>query len=115
MVTLFSGEESVLHGWTISRFRIEEEWLTNKEVLLRHHIMIRGFYGCQDSAATENTFQGILDSVCNKFREDFDMDSEGEWRNPLQFGTIDYRLFGSVLCHYAEGTTIVTERLAGGS
>jgi len=118
MLALFqygTGGAAVIHGWTVSRERVDETWLTNKEVVRVHHFKIRGYYGCKDSSATEDTFQNLLDTVSNKWREEFDMEGTAEQRTPLQFPMIDHRLFSGVLCHYAECTVAVTERLAGGS
>lgn len=105
----------LVSGWTVSRYRCDEEWLTNKEVTRTHHFKLRAYYGCKDSTATESTFQNLLDAVGNKFREEFDMDGTAELREPLQWPIIDYRLFSGTLCHYAEGTLAITERLTGGA
>ena len=112
--TTGAAPDTVIHGWTISRERVDERWLSNKEVVRVHHFKIRAYYGSQDSAATEDTFQDILEDVSDHWRSDFDMDGTAEQRTPLQFPVIDYRLFGGVLCHYAEGTTAITERLGAG-
>ena len=114
LMTLFKGDEDIVHGWTISRSAVAEEWETNKEVERHHTFKIRGIYGASDANDSETAFQEFIETVSDKWREDFDLDGTAEQRSPLQFPVIDYRLFGGILCHYAEGTVTVTELLASG-
>lgn len=106
---------TVIHGWTISRSAVEEVWLTNREALLHHTVVLRAFVGVNDGLATETSFNTLLDGVGNIFRADFDCGATAEQRTPLSWRVIDYRIFGGVLCHYAEGVLVITERLQGGS
>lgn len=103
------------HGWTISREAVSETWLTNAELVTDHTFKIRGVMGVKDSAATEQTFNAIIEAVRVLFRASFSLDGTCEFHEPLQFPVINYRTFAGVLCHYAEGTISVRERLQGGS
>lgn len=104
-----------VHGWTVSRSAVEEEWLTNVECIRTHTFKVRGFYGVQDSANTEASFNALLEAIGNTCRADFTASATAEWRDPLSFQTIDHRIFGGILCHYAEGTCRVRERILGGA
>lgn len=103
-----------VHGWTVSRAAVSEEWLTNVEVIRVHEFKLRGVYGVQDSANTEDSFNDLVEALCTTLRADFTCSASAEWHEPVQFPIIDYRVFGGILCHYAEGTVKVRERLTGG-
>ena len=113
MISLFTTGGKV-HGWMVSRGRHEERWLTNVEVEVRDTYEIVAVYGCQDSSASEKTFQALLNAVALKFRADYTVSGTAEIREPLNF-TTSHRMFGGILCHVAEGTVVVQERLQGGA
>ena len=102
-----------IHGWMISRSDVEEEWLTNMETISDHTIVIRGVMGVKDSAVTEDTFNDYIEAIRTSFRSNLDLGGACEYHKPLKF-KISYRNFSGILCHYAEGTLIVRERLLGG-
>lgn len=103
------------HGWTISRDAVGETWLTNREVVTDHTFKIRGVMGVKDSANTEGAFNATIEAIRTIFRSDVNLGALCEFHEPLQFPVINYRTFAGVLCHYAEGTISVRERLQGGS
>lgn len=103
------------HGWMISRSSVAETWLTNREVVTDHTFKIRGVMGVKDSAATETAFNTVIEAIRTLFRGSFNLSGTCEFHEPIQFPIIDYRIFGGVLCHYAEGTISVRERLQGGT
>lgn len=104
-----------VHGWSISRSSVTEDWLTNVEVERVHEFKVRGIYGVQDSANSEDAFNRLVEAVANALRADFTCTATAEWHEPAQFPIIDYRVFGGILCHYCEGTVKVRERLTGGA
>lgn len=76
-------------------------------------IRIRGFYGLDDSANTEATFQAQVEAIDAAF--DIDDETLGDLVTTcrphfgpmsgaagIQIDTVEHRVFGSVLCHYAE-------------
>lgn len=106
---------STFHGWTVSRSDATEEWLTNREVVRVHIFKIRGVLGVQDSAATEDTFNDLIEAISDASRADFPTNTTAEWHEAIQWPVIDYRVFNGVLCHYCEGIAKVRERLPGGN
>lgn len=104
-----------VHGWTVSRASVSEEWLTNVEVVRVHEFKLRGVFGVQDSANTEDQFNDLVEALCTALRADFTCAASAEWHEPVQFPIIDYRVFSGLLCHYAEGIVKVRERLQGGT
>lgn len=63
---------------------------------------LRAYFGLQDAAETDLTFQAHLDDVVRLFRDTPNL-SFGVVEYGVRFGTIDERMFGDVLVHYAEG------------
>jgi len=93
---------SLVDGWTVSRRATREEHLTNRETLATHTIVIRGYYSANNTTNSEMAFQNLVDTLGNLIGEDFNLSGYCEKHGPLQVNTVEYRVFGSVLCHYAE-------------
>jgi hypothetical protein len=73
--------------------------------------------GLQDDAATDKTFQVLIDAVCDELRAAangatwYYMDGDNPENAPAQVEVIEPRIFGSVLCHCAQIALAVTERI----
>jgi hypothetical protein len=84
-----------------------------------HQFRISFYKGLQDEKATSVNFQEQCDDICETFRTASPpVGAAWEYRNagnpenaPAQIDTIDDRLFGSVLCHCAEISLVVSERI----
>jgi hypothetical protein len=104
-----------IQGAEITRTGFSEHRAT---AFFRHHqFVIRVFLGFQDEAATEEIFQPLIDEICEKFRLAAPGaswvygDGDNPENSPAQAPVIDERMFGDVLCHYAEIRLSVTERI----
>jgi hypothetical protein len=72
-----------------------------------------------DAAATDKTFQVLVDDACEKFRNAaapagscwFYLDGDKPDQSPVQVEVIDLRMFGGVLCHHADIMLAVMERI----
>ena len=99
---------SVIHGYMITRTRIEEV----PEASRVNHVLttwaIYGFYALKSDGTSESTFQGVIDNIRTKFRDDPRLGSTVLTSTPIQADTIEQRMFGDVLCHYVE-MRLVTE------
>jgi hypothetical protein len=99
---------SVIKAWTITRARVE----SLPEASRVNHVMttwiIRGYYSLGSSGATEDTFQGLIDNIRQVFRDDPRLNNSVLTSSPLQIDIIEPRMWGSILCHYAE-MRLVTE------
>lgn len=101
-----------IRGWTVSREATATRQATAGEVEQAHVFVIRGIMGLQDSAASETAFQALLDSLQAAFLADDRLGGACETLSPdwgpmagsvgAQISTVETRMFGSVLCHYAE-------------
>ena len=116
MVDSDAGKKDI-RGWEITRSKVTE---TLKGLYFRHHTMkLNGYLGLQDEAQSDTTFQQFIEEICNVFRK-AEAPAEATWfygngerpvDSPAQADVIDVRLYGSYLCHHAEITLMVTERI----
>lgn len=115
-IGLFRHANRIL-GWEISRRAVAEHVAG---VHFRHHQMVlRGYMGLEDAAATSKQFQVLIERVCAAFRTNTTPPGvPWQYRNgdvpqnaPAQVEVIDDRMFGAVLCHHAQIALSVTERI----
>jgi len=98
---LFKAND-LIKGWTITRIATPEETKNVTTNLRTHVFVIRGFYSLDDSAATEKTFQVLIESICTAFREDPTLSGVAFDSGPVQVDTVGPVMFGQVLCHHCE-------------
>ena len=105
---------NVIHGYNITRVRIEEEPEASRVNKAFSTWIIRGFYSYKDNATwtltSEYKFQIIIDAIRTKIRNDPKLNASVLTSSPLQVDTIEPRTFGDVLCHYMEGRLITEEQ-----
>jgi hypothetical protein len=113
MLTMFkiTSPSAQIRFWDISRVASPEQNKVSKENLRTHTFRIRGFMSLDDSAATEKTFQALLETVCTKFRNVPTLNSTAANVDPLQINTVGHVMVGDVLCHMAECTLTVEEQI----
>ena len=114
---LFKDENEEINGWTISRKSSSQLIFAQGNDIQRiHHFLLTGFYGMQDEQASELSFQDVIEAIVDKF---YDYDTLNDTcfsiaPNPgeqvgIQVDMIENRIFGNVLCHYAELSLYVQE------
>lgn len=101
-----------LNACMISRKTTAKQQRTLGEVEKGHVFVIRMVYGLNDASDSESTFQALIDSVEAAIDADLTLNNTCETTQPdwgpmagaigLQIDIIDFRQFGTVLCHYAE-------------
>lgn len=104
-----------IRGWEICRIAVPEH---RRGAIARHHrFVLRGVLGFSDADATADSFQELIEEVCNAFRDAADgaswqfINGDNPDQSPAQVSVIDERMFGNVLCHYCEIHLSVTERI----
>lgn len=116
-IQLFKDSSGKICGGEITRRAVPEH---QAGAFFRHHQMVlRWYMGLQDASATSNTFQALVDDICDKFRTaEPATPATWQYRNgdepdkaPAQVEIINDRMFGNVLCHCAEIALSVTERI----
>ena len=107
-------------GFEIARRAARENYDDHDEATCAHSYIIKGYMGINNAGASDNAFQALLEAIRGRFRFDHylsgvDLDSQGNKVmeatsvTPVQVERSDERLFGSVLCHYAEMAISVSE------
>ncbi len=112
--TTISGVAQI-RGWEIGRRGFSEkqaaiggEYGQNEK---RHEYLIRGYMGVDDSAATEKTFNALIEAISDALRNNWTLNGSALNHEWLQAPVIEARMFGSVLCHYCELTLAVCEEI----
>lgn len=86
-------------GWEITRNSIPQVERIGRKYKITSSYSIKGYYAVNDAAATEKTFQAIIDAIIAALLTGI----PGTEGTPLpNVPVIDFRTFGSVLCHHAE-------------
>ncbi len=110
-----------INGWTISRKATPKRlFAKGGSVATRtHHIRIRGIYGLKDDDASELIFQDLIEAIVPAFAAHDSLnstcftcsptDNASEGVDGIQVDLVENRIFGNVLCHYAELSLFVQE------
>lgn len=115
------GSSSVIRGWTVSLLSFTSEYLiypndAGKNIAVRDYVYkIRGYFGLDDASASEKAAMAIVEDVIEALDADTVLHAQTEFYDetpPAQLDVFEPRLFGSVLCHYAEITQHVKEEVA---
>lgn len=124
MLALFKVEDddgSRINGLMITRKTTARRKVNVGEIELAHVLVLRMVMGLKDAAATELTFQALVDALADAFD-----DNDNETLNDtcdtirpdwgpmegavgLQIDIVEPRMFGSVLCHFFEGRLCALE------
>jgi len=110
---LFKDANGKLNGWMISREKTPETVMSQGGRNTRtHHFKIYGIYGLKDSDGSELIFQDLVEAVCTAFRSKDTLngtvwsctpaENAPEGVAGIQVDLVEPRMFGNVLCHYAE-------------
>jgi hypothetical protein len=120
---LYKTTGNKINGWAFGRTLLHQRHVSLGAIEQAHVILFRGVYGLDDSAATEKTFQAQIDLMVAKFNlaDNEDLGGACLTINPdwgpmdgavgMQVDKIDHRVFGTVLCHYAEARMCCIETL----
>lgn len=112
VLKFYKDADGRINGWTITRPKTDERWLTNMDYERIHKIVIRGVYGWQDAAASEIVFQTLVEAISDTFRGNDTLNGvceticpqfgEMDGKSGIQVAIVEPRMFASVLCHYCE-------------
>jgi len=102
---------SRIFGWEIRRGNLQSVKLGAFEQEDTHGYVIRGYLGVQDADQTEILFNLKIEELRGLFRGNHTMGGVCLDVGAVSVETIDERMFGAVLCHYAELRLTVAEIL----
>jgi len=104
---------SVVRGWTITCQSMAQErpamGLTSPSRLRAYDYRIRGYFGLKDGDATEKTAFGLAVAVVDALDADATLHESYYDASVASIARFEPRIFGSVLCHYAEIALAVVE------
>ena len=109
-LSLFKSNE-LIKGWEITRRSTPETQFTLNSNLRTHTMVLRGYYSVDDSAATEKTFQDIIEAIAAAFKANPTLNGQAFSSDPLQVDSVGLAMFGSVLCHVCELILTVQEEV----
>ena len=112
-INFFRNGENLINGWMITRRRTQKFILAQGGEDTRvHHFIIKGIMGLNDARDTEIIFQDLIEDIVERF-DRYDTLNNTCWSccpvngparltSGIQVNVVEPRMFGSVLCHYAE-------------
>ncbi len=101
--TIFrDAANSQIRAWDISRTSTPETEKASRTNIRTHTFRIRGFMSLDDSAATEKTFQSLVEDVATAFRNSPGLEGTALDSGPIQINAVDHMNVGDALCHYCE-------------
>jgi len=110
LLALFRGDGDRVHAWMVSRSATQVERDNFPTIRRLHRMTLTGIYGLRDEDATELTWQDLIEDVCTALDNDPTLGDTVLTSGPAQVVRVDARMFGKVLCHYAELTLEAHER-----
>lgn len=117
LFTIAAGQLKNINGWTIIRRNTEETLqsscaLTGRRVINKHTIVIRGYCGFQDDAASEKTFRVLVENIRTALRGNYTLNGSVQRHDFPQSPVNETRMMaGTYLVHYCEIELTVQEEL----
>jgi len=111
--TSVSGSD-VVRIWTIGVQSIVPQHLTfgrQRKLQRTYTYKVRGYFGVDDSVESEKTAIAIAEDVMEALEERFHTNEYGEDARPAEITVFEPVQFGDVLCHYAEITLEILEKI----
>ena len=98
--------------WFLTREATEAEDLGPRLTVRKHTIALHGYAGVNDAASSEQSFQGLIESVVAALGSDRKLGQSARHSGPAEVRAVDYRILNGVLCHHAELALLVEEKPA---
>ena len=98
--------------WFLTREATAAEDLGPRFTARRHTIALHGYTAVSDAAASEKTFQALIESVVAALGADRKLNQTARHSGPAQVRAVDFRIVSNVLCHHAEIALVVEDKPA---
>lgn len=107
----------VINAWLHTRRGTEGLRQTNRDTVRRHTWEILGYYGLNDSAQSELTFQALLEAIEAAFRTDVSLGGTAEYVEAIDIQEpVGHVMLppgdGGFLCHFAVLRLVIQERVS---
>lgn len=99
---LFKTAGNKIDGWTMQMEGAPEVAGTSRTNYRGYAFVLRHIYGFDDTNGSQITFEDFNETVCDALRADPDLNGTATISSPPEIRISELRMFGSVLCHYAE-------------
>ena len=106
------SSSGVIQFWLLTRESTEAEDLGPQLTARRHTIALHGYYGVNDAAASEKTFQALVESVAAAVGANRKLNATARHSGPPQVRAVDFRIINNILCHHVELELAVEEKPA---
>ncbi|OFV92041.1 MAG: hypothetical protein A3H28_05005 [Acidobacteria bacterium RIFCSPLOWO2_02_FULL_61_28] len=98
--------------WFLTRESTAAEDLGPRLTARRHTVALHGYTALSDAAASEKTFQALVESVVTALGADRQLNQTARHSGPAQVRAVDFRIVSNVLCHHAEIALVVEDKPA---
>ena len=99
-----------VNGWMIHRASTESTREVSQLVNRSHEFKIMGLYELDDVAASEVTFQALLEAIFDAFKSKNTLNGTAIDSDPVNIDNVDTQEYGNRLFHTAELSLVVRER-----
>ena len=98
--------------WFLTREATAAEDLGPRLTARKHTIALHGYTAVSDAAASEKTFQALIESVVAALGADRQLNQTARHSGPAQVRAVDFRIVSNVLCHHVEIALVVEDKPA---
>ncbi len=98
--------------WFITREATTAEDRGARLTARRHTLAVHGYAGVEDAAASETSFQALVESAVAALGADRKLKGTARHSRPAQVRAVDFRILSNVLCHHAEIVLTVEDKPA---
>ena len=95
-------DQNLLNGWVITCPESDEHVHATVVNIRKHLIKIAGVDGQKDSAEREKVFRELLENICDKLRENNDLNKSCLRSDPPKVAKVMRRRFADILAHVGE-------------
>ena len=98
--------------WFLTREATTARDLGPQLTARQHTVALHGYFGVNDAAGSEKTFQALVESVVAALGANRQLNQTARHSGPAQVRAVDFRIVSNVLCHHAEIVVVVEDKPA---
>jgi len=109
---LLMTKNGKINGWMVHRASTSSTREVYPLIERSHEFKIMGLYELDDVAASEVTFQALLEAIFTAFKSKATLNATALDSEPISIDAVDTQDYGGRLFHTAEMTLVARERAA---